>query len=402
MKSPETMTYSGIERFRSLVERGLLTADQLDSVAEASAFRDVHAERILLREFKIPRRRLLEALSAYYACPSIEYDERLSVPPELLSKVDGDRLCERLWFPATLEGDTLVVAASNPDDPMVMEQVKGSIQTASYTIRVALADDIAWFIQDFLHAPPERLIGNERTALAFWRNNMARWRTRLACYRTDFADARTRFSSLRWGLGLISAARTLLRTYPGTYLSMIYWAMIALGFLLIVGGVYSYMKLKDTIISPPRLQTLVEVTAATLHFLENYQFLPKKKVSYSGRQTMLSRLSELMPNSCVFIQNSHDNKERSQLAHERNSLAAQRTAFACYRTIYSRARTGLSFIRTGVAFISLGLGLMAYFGLSLFTVLDCVVLFGGMLMTVDGILWYWPVRKEQRAAPAPV
>jgi uncharacterized membrane protein YidH (DUF202 family) len=154
--------------------------------------------------------------------------------------------------------------------------------------------------------------------------------------------------------------------------------------------------------SPPRPQTLVEVTAATLYFLEDYQFVPKKKGSYSARRTMLSRLSDLLPNSCVFIQNSPDNKVRSFLAHERNSLAAQRTVLACYRTIYSRARTGLSFIRTGVGFISIGLGLIQYFGLSLLTILDCFVVLGGALMVADGIVWYWPVRKEQREAPEPI
>jgi uncharacterized membrane protein YidH (DUF202 family) len=391
-----------LERFRPLVERGLLTPDGLGAVEAASAFRGVDAERVLLDDFQIPRRKVLEALSAYYGCPWIEYDERLPVPVELLARVDGAKLCESLWFPAMMDGDTLVVAASDPFDPLVMEQARKFIPAGAYSVKVALVDDIAWLIQDFLHAAPDRLVGNERTGLALWRNNMARWRTRLACYRTDFATARTHFGALRWGLGLISACRTLLHVHPATLLGPLYWIMIALGFALVVAGVSSYVKLRSSIMSPPRPQTLVEVTAATLYFLEDYQFVPKKKGSYSARRTMLSRLSDLLPNSCVFIQNSPDNKVRSFLAHERNSLAAQRTVLACYRTIYSRARTGLSFIRTGVGFISIGLGLIQYFGLSLLTLLDCFVVLGGTLMVADGIVWYWPVRKEQREAPEPI
>ena len=55
---------------------------------------------------------------------------------------------------------------------------------------------------------------------------------------------------------------------------------------------------------------------------------------------------------------------------------------ACYRTIYARARTGLSFIRTGMAFMTIGLGLIEYFGLSIMTVLDSLLVVAGFLMVV--------------------
>ncbi len=80
-------------------------------------------------------------------------------------------------------------------------------------------------------------------------------------------------------------------------------------------------------------------------------------------------------------------------------LAAQRTVAACYRTIYARARTGLAFIRTGVSFTSVGLGLMHYFGFSLLTAFDVLLIAAGVFMAVDGLLWYLPVRKEQAEIP---
>jgi uncharacterized membrane protein YidH (DUF202 family) len=109
---------------------------------------------------------------------------------------------------------------------------------------------------------------------------------------------------------------------------------------------------------------------------------------------MLARLADSLP-ACVFIEPSLDNKVRSSLAHERTSLAGQRTVAACYRTIYARARTGLSFIRTGAAFTSIGLGLMKYFGMGMLTILDATLIIAGLLMIVDGVLWYWPARLEQ-------
>jgi len=80
-------------------------------------------------------------------------------------------------------------------------------------------------------------------------------------------------------------------------------------------------------------------------------------------------------------------------------LAAQRTIAGCYRTIYARARTGLAFVRTGIACIGAGIGLIDYFGLSFYSIFDFILILAGLLLIIDGLLWYMPVRKEQAELP---
>ncbi|GLI34111.1 GspE/PulE/PilB domain-containing protein [Desulforhabdus amnigena] len=389
---------SEIERFHLLLDWGLLDKKELESIEESAAYRDADIEQILRYDYLIPRRRLLEALGEYYQCAWVEYDERIPVPPELLAGLNPEKLCMQGWFPVAREGERVIIAASDPRDELLMSEVKESLHVEHCEFRVALREEILFFIQDFLNADPEHLIGNERTGLAFWRNTMARWRTRLACYRTDFASARTHLSFLRGGLGLITIGRTLLLIRKQSPFLALYWMMIMVGGLFVLFGLFSYFKIKKSILSPPKHETLVEVTAATLYFLENYQFVEQRPADSFLKSTMLCRLADLLPNSCVYIEASLDNKVRSYLAHERTSLAAQRTVFACFRTIYARARTGLSFIRTGISFAGIGLGLIGYFGLSLFTILDSTVIAAGIAMAVDGMVWYWPVRKEHGEA----
>ena len=192
--------------------------------------------------------------------------------------------------------------------------------------------------------------------------------------------------------------RTLLRNGRAMHLAPIYWAMIATGLLLIFVGLLSYFRVKKSIFRPPRHQTLVEVTAASLYFLENYQFVERGNPGGQDGKTMLARLSDMAHRTVTVIEPSYDNKPRSQLAHERNLFAAQRTIAACYRAIYSRARTGLSFIRTGVSFASVGVGLITYFGLSMLNIVDGFIILAGLLLVVDGIVWSWPVRKENYEA----
>ena len=380
---------------------GLLPTEELLAVAgEAAVLRGVPLARILHEEYGVPRERLLAALCAYYHCAAIEYDERLPIPPELLRGELGKQMGQRGWFPVIKDIDgTIVVAASVPTDPVMRAEVAAAFGPGPYEFRVALPDDIAWFIQDFLHAPPGQLIGTERTGLAFWRNIMAHWRTRMACYRTDLAKARTALAFVRMGLAFATLSRTLLSSKSFSIAPAVAYGVLAVGLLLLFGALPTYLKVRRSRMTPPRHQTLVEVSAATLSFLENYHNLECAPKPAQIKETMLARLGDLLADYSTIIYPAPASRERTHLARERNVLAGQRTVAGCYRTIYARARTGLAFIRTGVSFVSIGIGLIGYFGLGGQTLFDMMLIIIGLLMIVDGAFWYLPVRKEQAELP---
>ena len=387
------------ERFSALIKHGTITDEALFAAGEAAFARGVDPEKILVDEHGISRSALLQALSEHYDLVFIEYDERLPVPPELLFDCDPKILSVRKWFPVIKDAGTAVIAVNCPGNAVISDEVKTAIRADGYEFRVALGEDIEWFIQDFLNEKPGHLVGTQRTGLAFWRNTLARWRTRLACYRTDLAKARTNLSFLRWGLGLTTLANTLMRTHKFSGIFYFYWMMIVAGVSLALFGLAGYLKIRKPRIKPPGVQTLVEVTAATMSFLEDYHFIEGASATTTPRKTMLGRLAGFLECYSTILYPFQSYKERIHLARERNVLAAHRTVASCYRTIAARARTGLSFFRTGVAFSSLGFGLLKYFGVSTAAVFDMFIILAGLLMIFDGILWYWPVRNEQAETP---
>lgn len=372
-----------------------------EGVAEAARQRGVPLVRILHAEYGIPRRDLLAALCSNYQCAALEYDERLPIPPELLTCLQDSSLVPKGWFPVIKDADgTIVIAACDPHDLVMRAEVEGVFGTGPYEFRVALPDDITWFIQDYLNDEPGLLIGTERTGLAFWRNTMAQWRTRIDCYRTDLAQARTALAFVRIGLSLVAISRTLASGERFAGYPFLAYAALAVGLLLLFSGLPVYLRVRRSRMTPPRDQTLVEVSAATLSFLENYQDLEHTDPEKTIKETMLARLGDLLGDYCTILNPVPASRERTHLARERNVLAAQRTIAACYRTIYSRARTGLAFIRTGVAFVSIGIGLIGYYGLGGKTIFDGILIIIGLLMIADGMLWYLPVRKEQAELPS--
>jgi len=195
-------------------------------------------------------------------------------------------------------------------------------------------------------------------------------------------------------LGFVALADVLLRSHPNG-MAWVYWSMSAAGTTLGAFGLRGYLKVRRTRMKAPGQHTLVEVTAATLQFLENYHDLDQCSIERTTKGTMLARLGDCVGGYSTILSPSPASRERTHLARERNVLAAQRTIAAAYRTIYARARTGLAFIRTGVAFIGLGIGLMHYFAYSWSTALDVLLITAGIFIAMDGLLWYLPVRKEQ-------
>jgi uncharacterized membrane protein YidH (DUF202 family) len=389
-----------MSEFWVLTEWEIMGHDELRQAGLQSSARGIALDRILIAECGVPKHMLLRALSEYYQCPSVQYDERLPIPPEILAGLDTEILSRGLWMPVMKDiCGTVTIAARYPDNQEVREEVRRCIKADNYEFRVALSDDIQWFIQDFLHEKPGRLIGTERTGLAYWRNTMAQWRTRLACYRTDLARARTGLSFQRWGLGTVAIANTLLRSKSTSGMPILFFFMLLLGAGIFFYGLPSYLRIRRSRMTPPGHHTLVEVTAATLHFLENYHFIENTGVQPLTKGTMLARMGDMLADHCTILFPSPSSRVRTQLARERNVLAAQRTIAACYRTIYARARTGLAFMRTGFSFMSIGIGLITYFGFGLLTSFDLYLVLAGLLMFVDGLLWYLPVRKEQSEIP---
>jgi uncharacterized membrane protein YidH (DUF202 family) len=386
--------------FSPLAESGVLRTEELEEAILRSRARGINIEKVLLEEYGVPKDVLLRSLSECYGCPSVEYDERLPIPPEILSGLDAAMLSESLWMPIMKDvHGTVVIAARYPDRPGLVEEVKNLIDAEDYEFRVTLADDIRWYIQDFLHEKPGLLIGTERTGLAYWRNTMAQWRTRMACYRTDLAKARTGLAFQRWGLATLAIANALLKSKDVASSPFLYFFMLGLGSMIFFYGLPGYIRVRRSRMTPPGHHTLVEVTAATITFLENYLYIEGTGVRPETKGTMLARMGDMLSDHCTILYPSPSSRVRTQLARERNVLAAQRTIAACYRTIYARARTGLAFMRTGFSFMSIGIGLLTYFGLGILTSFDLYLVIAGILMTFDGVLWYMPVRKEQAEIP---
>jgi uncharacterized membrane protein YidH (DUF202 family) len=84
---------------------------------------------------------------------------------------------------------------------------------------------------------------------------------------------------------------------------------------------------------------------------------------------------------------------RTPLAKVRTFLAEKRSLFACYRTSFAKGRTGLAFLRTGISFIAIAVVFFRIFGIGYLSIIEALFLAAGIIMAIDGIIWYIPARK---------
>lgn len=376
--------------YAALVERGLISEPQLLAAQQSAVARGVETERVLLKESGISRCALLEALARHYACRFIQYDERIPVPSRLFAGLDAKVLRAGRWFPVMQLGETVIVAAADPASETMREQVRQLVPAKDYEFRVALNEDVRWYIQDYLHAEAHLLIGIERTGLAYWRNTMALWRTKLACHRTGHARARTSMKLLRWGLAMVALSNALTHIKTNV-LSPYHFAILAAGIALAAIGLYDYLKVRRSRMDLPCQHALVDITAENIRFTGRYHL--EEAPAEPRDETTLAQLAAAITNYCSVLRPVPASKERTHLARERNMLAAQRTIAASHRTSYARARTGLSLIRTGVSFIGLGLAMNKMLSTSPYSLTDYFLVGAGFLMLLDGMVWYLPVRR---------
>ncbi len=373
-----------------LVEEGLLTTEVLAEAQRSAAARGITVERILLHELQIPRCSILQVLSRKYACQYLQYDERLPVPTRLFAGLDGRVLRESGWFPVRQLAGRVIIASTDPSSQKMRQQVRERFPHEELEFRVALHEDVHWYIQDYLHAEAPLLIGIERTGLAYWRNTMALWRTKLAAHRTAHARARTAMKLLRWGLAMVAFADVLQKLRENV-LAPYHVPILLLGILLALIGLVDYLKARGTHMDLPCEKALIDITIANIAFTERYH-LPEAP-SPAVDSSPLARLAAAIPPYCSILRPVPASKERTHLARERNMLAAQRTIAASHRSSYARARTGLSLIRTGVAFIGLGIAVHKLLGTSPYRFTEYLLMGAGALMLVDGLIWYLPARR---------
>lgn len=135
---------------RSLLDciayRGLVKQAELDAAIEESLSREIDLETLLLDKYRVPKSALGSALSEFYQCPYVSYDERTVIDPELLKNLSFDYLRRNAWIPLKRQGTVLDIVINDPHDLEKGLDIRRAFPGTTIRFSVGLRRDIEQYL----------------------------------------------------------------------------------------------------------------------------------------------------------------------------------------------------------------------------------------------------------------
>jgi len=141
-------------KFDSLVKDGLLTKQQLETAQNMSRGGNTPLEEVLMRDFKIQRSSLEQAVAAYYRCSVFKFDPSIVVPPDLLEELDAATLRKQGWCPVAHRGEVIVVAIDDPHHLTKRDDIQRRLGHDRILFEAAFPGDLASAINHAFRSAP--------------------------------------------------------------------------------------------------------------------------------------------------------------------------------------------------------------------------------------------------------
>jgi len=130
----------------SLVYRGIINLSDVLAAVNDSKDGSIDLEAVLLDRYRVPKDALGAALSDFYQCPYLPYDERTVIDADLLKTLNLDYLKKNLWLPITRRGSLIDVLTTDPHDLDKGWDVRRTFPGVTIRYSVGLRRDIEQFL----------------------------------------------------------------------------------------------------------------------------------------------------------------------------------------------------------------------------------------------------------------
>ncbi len=325
----------------------------------------------------------MSALAEQYGCPSIEFNERITGQGDILRQLDLEKLKNEGWFPQKVAVDQATVITHHPS-PSLATKIKKTLHVSTVDFVVTLSGDLTRIIEHNQDINPGFRPEAGRTPLARVRTYLAGRRSLFAHYRTLMANSRIGLAFIRTGISFITIAALTFRILGGGFLLFLEVPLLLLGIYLALDSMWRYLPARKVQTALPPCGMTEPTGGSSILAVDNVMEMPifRRSSIVAGAAELRDSWPSLSPVM-----------RRRFLASDRTDLAEERTDLACYRTQMAKVRTGLAFVRTGTAFGGLGLVLIRTFPAGSWYMFDWSLVVIGVLMMVDGFLWYFRGRS---------
>ena len=150
-KNQKTTRELRTTKLGSLVLNNIITANDLKDAMSLARRTGRPVESVLIKDLHISKERVGKSLADYYKTRFIPYDQRMSIPNELLKGLKPGYLKTNLFIPVARAGNKIVIAMVDPASLPARDAVKRLITATKLEYCVSLEEDIYKMIDMFLN-----------------------------------------------------------------------------------------------------------------------------------------------------------------------------------------------------------------------------------------------------------
>lgn len=149
-------------RFDGLINRGLITEqDQEQSWREARKANET-IEEYLMKTFQITKSEMGRSFEEFYRVSFAAFDERHTIPAELMGNLRPEYLRREWWVPLAKVGGRVVILVDDPNNILKRDMIENIMKTKNIEYRVALREDILKYIDGFFRS------GEDEESISEW------------------------------------------------------------------------------------------------------------------------------------------------------------------------------------------------------------------------------------------
>ena len=130
----------------TLVYRGIVTQADMAAAVEEAHEEGLDLEAVLLDRYCVPKDALGTALSDFYQCPYLPFDERTIIDADLLKPLNVDYLRKNAWIPIARRGCLVDVLTNDPHDLDKGWDVRRAFPGMTIRYAVGLRRDVEQFL----------------------------------------------------------------------------------------------------------------------------------------------------------------------------------------------------------------------------------------------------------------
>ncbi|HEU4500252.1 MAG TPA: ATPase, T2SS/T4P/T4SS family [Nitrospira sp.] len=133
--------------FDLLINESFIRQGDLIKAVQDSLQQGIELEDLLIQQYRVPKAAIGKALSRFFDCPYIPYDERMVIDPQLIKDLSHDYLWKHAWVPLKANGSVLDVLIDDPHDIVRGHDIQRAFPGMTIRYAVALKGDIKRFLQ---------------------------------------------------------------------------------------------------------------------------------------------------------------------------------------------------------------------------------------------------------------